>query len=219
MARGSSGRLNRDIRRKAQWSVVVTTLKIVQLAWPAAKADSRVSSTTDEDKITDVLRWKMVDAKRNRKPPSAIRFERESQSDRREDDTASGLIDIRVEFTWNEETYLTMECKRLTSVGNDLARKYVQNGIVRFSSGKYSAGHSFGIMVGYIVCGNRVACIDRVQKALVKEPNATTGHDSDFGWQTDDYSVPGMAFHRTLHQQPQFNNRIELIHAFLDAAD
>ena len=219
MARGSSGRLNRDIRRKAQWSVVVTTLEILQLAWPATNADSRVSTITHEDKITDVLRWKMVEAKRKRKPPSAIRFERETQSDRREDDTACGLIDIKVEYTWNEETYLTMECKRLTSIGNDLARKYVQNGIVRFASGKYSAGHSFGIMVGYIVCGNRVACIDRVQKALDKEPNANTGLDSDFGWQTDNNSVLGTALHKTLHQQRQFNNRIELIHAFLDVAD
>ena len=219
MPRGSSGRLNRDIRRKAQWSVVVTTLEILHLAWPATTADSRVSAATDEDKITDVLRWKMVDAKRKRKPPSAIRFERETQSDRREDDTAYGLIDIRVEYTWNEETYLTMECKRLTSIGNDLAKKYVRHGITRFASGKYSAGHSYGIMVGYVICGNRPACVERLQKALLKEPRAATGFDEEFGWQTDSESVPGLDLHKTQHQQSQFKNRIELIHAFFNVAD
>jgi hypothetical protein len=219
VSRGSSGRLNRNIRRKAQWSVVVTTLEILQLAWPATTADVRITAATDEDKITDVLRWKMVDAKRTRKPPSAIRFERETQSDRREDDTDSGLIDIRVEYTWNEETYLTMECKRLTSIGNDLARKYVRDGITRFASGKYSAGHAYGIMVGYVICGNRPACVERLKKALSKEPMTATGFDEVFGWQTDSESIPGLDLYKTQHQQSQYKNRIELIHAFLNVAD
>lgn len=215
MSRGSSGRLNRDIRRKAQWSVVVTTLEILHLAWPATTADSRVSASTDEDRITDVLRWKMVDVKRKRKPPSAIRFERETQSDRREVDTAYGLIDIRVEYTWNEETYLTMECKRLTSVGNDLARMYVQNGIARFASGKYSAGHSYGIMVGYVICGNVEACKERIRKCLDKEPLSSSGFDAHFGWKSDGAIVKNLPLYRSRHMQEQFNNNIELLHAFM----
>ena len=215
MATGLPGRLNRDLRRQAQWSIVVTTLEILHLAWPETVADDRVTLKTDEDRITDVRRWKMVEAKRKRKVPSEIRFEREPQSDRPEDDTPLGLIDIKVAYTWNEETYLTMECKRIRSTDNDLALKYVRNGIKRFASGKYSAGHSFGIMVGYVICGNRSLCIDRVRKVLEKEPRTGTGFDPDFGWQTDHSAVNGQELQKSRHAQRQFGKSIELLHAFL----
>lgn len=215
MATGLPGRLNRDLRRQAQWSIVVTTLEILHLAWPETVADDRVTLKTDEDRITDVLRWKMVEAKRKRKVPSEIRFEREPQSDRPEDDTPLGLIDIKVAYTWNEETYLTMECKRIRSTDNDLALKYVRNGINRFASGKYSACHSFGIMVGYVVCGNRGLCIERVRKVLEKEPPTQTGFDPDFGWQTDRSAVNGLELQKSRHAQRQFGKSIELLHAFL----
>lgn len=216
MSRGSSGRLNRDIRRKAQWSIVVTTLKILHSAWPATVVDHRVTSKADEGSITDVLRWKMVEAKERLKPIPRLRFSRESQSDRPEGDTATGLIDIMVSYTWNDQAYLTMECKRIRSDNNDLARKYVQNGVNRFASGKYSPGHSFGIMVGYVVCGHRELCINRVRKALEKEPQSQTGFDEEFGWQADRATIDGIELQKSLHVQTQFNSSIELLHAFLD---
>lgn len=216
MSRGSSGRLNRDIRRKAQWSIVVTTLKILQSAWPATVVDHRVTSKAEEDSITDVLRWKMVEAKERLNPMPRLRFSRESQSDRPQGDTATGLIDIMVSYTWNDRAYLTMECKRLTSVDNHLARKYVRNGIARFASGKYSAGHSYGIMVGYIICGNTKGCSERVRKTLENEPQSSSGFDAAFGWQSDNSVVKNLPLYRSRHMQKQFKNNIELLHAFMN---
>ena len=158
----------------------------------------------------------MVEVKDRLKPAPKLRFLREPQSDRPESDTSTGLIDIMVAYTWNDQAYLTMECKRIRSTDNDLALKYVRNGVNRFASGKYSAGHSFGIMVGYVTCGNCNRCIDRVRKALEKEPKAKSGFDTDFGWHADHSAVKGLDLQKSRHAQQQFNNSIELLHAFLE---
>lgn len=120
-----------------------------------------------------------------------------------------------VSYTWDESTYLTMECKRITSTENSLALKYVRNGINRFASGKYSPGHAFGIVVGYVICGNPDGCVDRVCKTLTGEPKSETGYDSGFGWQTDKKLVEGCELFKTRHSQQVSQNTIELVHCFL----
>lgn len=157
----------------------------------------------------------MAEAKNRLDPVPAIRFEREPQSDDPDLATPLGLIDIKVLYTWNDETYLTMECKRITSTENSLALKYVRNGINRFVSGKYSPGHAFGIMTGYVICGNPDGCAGRVSRTLLKEPVNETGYDSEFGWQTDDEIVEGIRHYRTRHRQEPISIAIELIHAFV----
>ncbi len=187
----------------------------MHLAWPATAADSRVTRETDEDAITDVLRWKMVDAKNQLDPVPEMEFIREPQSDRAELDTPTGYIDIMVSYTWDESTYLTMECKRISSTENSLALKYVRNGIHRFAVGKYSPGHAFGAIVGYVICGNPTGCINRVRKTLEKEPESETGFDADFGWRPEDQLIDDCELYKTRHIQKAHANTIELIHSFV----
>ncbi|MCA9025195.1 MAG: hypothetical protein KDA86_08285 [Planctomycetaceae bacterium] len=157
----------------------------------------------------------MVDVKNRLDPVPEIEFLREPQSDRVELDTPLGLIDIMVSYTWDESTYLTMECKRITSTENSLALKYVRNGINRFVIGKYSPGHAFGIVVGYVICGNPTGCANRVCKALSSEPSNETGYDSQFGWKEDAEMLEGQILFRSRHLQSAHENVIELIHAFV----
>lgn len=215
VAPSRSGRLNLKVRHNAQRGIVILALRILHDAWPATVKDTRVSRTADEDSISNVLRWKMVDAKNRLDPIPEMEFIRESQSDRAELDTPLGLIDIMVSYTWDESTYLTMECKRVTSTENSLALKYVRNGINRFASGKYSPGHAFGIVIGYVVCGNPTGCADRVSMTLAKEPESETGYDTEFGWQADDELIESRRHFRTHHRQQGLGNVIELIHSFV----
>lgn len=215
VAPSRSGRLNRNVRHKAQREIVVLSLRILHEAWPATAADSRVTRASDEDSISNVLRWQMSQTKARLFPDAQIRFEREPQSDRLEGDSPLGLIDIMVAYTWDESTYLTMECKRITSTDNTLALEYVRNGINRFAIGKYSPGHAFGIVVGYVICGNSTGGIERVRKTLAKEPATETGYDLAFGWQGDKIVCPGHLLYRTRHKQASHKNDIELIHAFV----
>ncbi len=210
-----SGQLNRGLRRAAQYRIVVIVLQILHDAWPETTADARVTRTSHEDAISDVLRWKMAAAKNRLKPVPHLRFEREPQSDDPELETPTGLIDIKVCYTWNDETYLTMECKRVSSTENSLALEYVRQGINRFVVCKYSPGHAFGIMVGYSICGNPNGCAARVCKALAKEPVAATGFDSKLGWQVGSEIIHGLTHYRTRHRQDVTPHQIELLHAFV----
>ncbi len=210
-----SGRLNINVRRKAQQGIVILVLQILHNAWPTTIADSRVSRTADEDAISNVLRWKMEDARNRLDPVPQLLFVRESQSDEPELENPIGLIDIQVFYRWDAQTYLTMECKRITSTENSLALKYVRNGVNRFASGKYGPGHAFGIITGYSVCGNLEGCAKRVGQTLAKEPETETRYDSKFGWKVDDTLIHGRRHYRTRHRQSIVKNNIELIHAFL----
>jgi len=100
-----------------------TALKILHQAWPSVASDHRVSATSNEDDITNVLRQKMSEVKQSMTPSPNMRFEREAQSDAADDDTDLGLIDIMVCYTYNEQTYFVIECKRIRSTDNDLALK------------------------------------------------------------------------------------------------
>lgn len=215
VAPSRSGQLKLSIRRKFQRRFLIRSLRILHDAWPPTAADSKVSRTADEDSISDVLRWKMVEAKNRLDPVPEMKFLREPQSDRAELDTPLGLIDIMVSYTWDESTFLTIECKRITSTENSLAIKYVRNGIDRFTSGKYSPGHAFGIIVGYVICGDLDGCINRVSKTLASEPVSETGYDSHFGWQSDKELVEGFELFKTRHLQQVHQNTIELVHCFL----
>lgn len=157
----------------------------------------------------------MVDAKNRLDPVPQMRFEREPQSDDPELDNPLGLIDIKILYTWNDETYLTMECKRITSTENSLALEYVRNGVNRFAGGKYGPGHAFGIIAGYVICGNPDGCAERVRRTLASEPETETGFAPEFGWKTDDELIGGQRYYRTQHRQEIADNNIELIHAFL----
>lgn len=210
-----SGRLNPKVRNKAQRGIVILVLQILHDAWPATVADPKVSLDSDEDSISNVLRWNLEESRNRLDPVPQLLFVRESQSDEPELENPIGLIDIQVFYTWDAQTYLTMECKRITSTENSLALKYVRNGVNRFASGKYGPGHAFGIITGYSVCGNLESCAERVSQTLAKELESETGYDWKFGWQVDDTLIIGQRHYRTRHRQNIVKNNIELIHAFL----
>ena len=210
-----SGQLNPMIRGRAQQTIVFLALQILHDAWPATKADSRINRDSHEDSITDILRWKMSEAKSRMEPIPQMRFERGAQSDRAQQDTRSGLIDIMVSYTWNESTYLTMECKRIRSDENSLALAYVRDGVNRFAEGKYGPGHAFGIVVGYVICGNPAGCAERVRMALEKEPSVNSGYDAQYGWQPSSIRITPSDLYQTRHAQVVFKNNVILFHSFL----
>lgn len=157
----------------------------------------------------------MVIVKRGMSPRPRMRFDRESQSDMVDDGTELGLIDIYIAYkNWEEEVYLAIECKRISSEGNDLARRYVQEGVFRFASGKYSFGHALAGMIAYVICNDRIACINRVAAQLEKEPVEHSGYDSSHGWQESTDWVNNETQYTTRHKQ-ESGDHLLLVHSFL----
>lgn len=70
------------------------------------------------------------------------------------DTAVLGRIDIVLRFLHHfgdEEAYLGIECKRVGDGESDLNRRYVAQGVDRFVTGQYAAGHHWGMMLGYVL--------------------------------------------------------------------
>lgn len=209
------GDLNPKLRINVQRGHMRTALRILHAAWPATNLDPRVAVNADEDEITDVLRREMVRIKKAMKPSPRFRIEREPQSDIVDDNSPLGLIDIQIGYSFDEVLYIAIECKRINSTGNTLARRYVREGINRFVTCKYSGGHALAGMVGYVICGNRDQCVERVRKQVEKAPIAITGFDADAGWAESTVWVPSEIVYESHHRQAPTGHRICLVHSYL----
>lgn len=65
-----------------------------------------------------------------------------------------GRIDIILQFVHqfgDEDAYVAVECKRVRAGDNSLNAGYVTDGVERFVTGKYAAGHQWGFMLGYVL--------------------------------------------------------------------
>lgn len=65
-----------------------------------------------------------------------------------------GRIDIVLRFLHqfgDEEAYLGVECKRVGAGQAKLNQRYVTQGVNRFATGQYGAGHHCGVMLGYVL--------------------------------------------------------------------
>ncbi len=209
------GDLNVDLRLSVQRGVLKTALRILHHAWPAANRDDRISIASTEDEITNVLRREMIRAKRSWTPPPKFRIERESQSDVVDDGSPLGLIDIQIGYSYEEVNYIAIECKRIESSRNTLAHKYVREGVNRFVTCKYSGGHAFAGMVGYVICGDRDKCVKRVQSQMSKEKASVTGFDVNAGWTESLAWVPSEVLYESHHRQTPSGHRICLVHSYL----
>jgi hypothetical protein len=98
-----------------------------------------------------------------------------------DDPTVLGRIDIVLQFLHqfgDDDAYVAIECKRVGAGLSQLNARYVSEGVHRFSTGQYAAGHDWGIMLGYVLAlpvENAVSNIDghirrRYGKASSLEP-------------------------------------------------
>jgi hypothetical protein len=127
-----------------------------------------------------------------------------------------GRIDIKIIYSFDEEEYFGMECKRVSSrtTGKDreLAKKYITEGIVRFVNGIYCPRHGCAAMLGFVIDGNTKGCVERICNRLEQTKQETCIEESlrsenSFG----EYSN----LYRTRHRQNKQNSSINLLHLFL----
>ncbi|HEV3341892.1 MAG TPA: hypothetical protein VG125_16110 [Pirellulales bacterium] len=193
---------------------LATVLDIVVAAWPHV-CDGTIDGTTPEDDITNKLRWAMDAEKLQRVPPPALRFERETQRDDPNRRFATGLIDIYVVYSWDLAEYIAMECKKVNDCHETPAKKYIEEGVCRFSTGKYSPNHPFGAMVGYVTRGTTDSTAQFLGAKIVAFDRKVTGLVAKWGWRSETRfgAIPNL--HSTQHRQLRTTNTILLVHLFL----
>jgi len=82
-----------------------------------------------------------------------------------------GRIDLRLIAGHREDVYFAFECKRLNVLSKNgtrrsLAGEYVDEGMMRFVSGKYGRNLDKGGMLGYVMDGKTQDAITAVSKAI-----------------------------------------------------
>ena len=80
-----------------------------------------------------------------------------------------GRIDITLQFLHqfgDEDAYVAIECKRVKSGDSSLNVSYVTDGVDRFATGQYAAGHSYGFMLGYALTLPIAPIIDVVKRRI-----------------------------------------------------
>ena len=74
-----------------------------------------------------------------------------------------------------KDAYVAVECKRVRAGDATLNGSYVANGVDRFVTGQYAAGHEWGFMLGYVLTlpvQDVVAYIDTRLRKIYGDPAA-----------------------------------------------
>ena len=199
--------------------VVATVLDITVKAWPYLCQAQRVSKQDHEDAISDQLRWEMDAEKQRRRPVPQLRFERETQSDDLQGERPVGRSDVYIIYSFDQNEYLAMECKKVNDRHVTPARKYIEQGVCRFSSGKYSFGHPYGTMVAFVPRGTPRSAAHFVAKKLATYDNSATRLVPSPGWRAESRFGPVPNLYSSMHGQAGSDNTILLLHLFLGFED
>jgi len=167
----------------------------------------------NENSIRDILVEKYLNnnVKREQLGIENVIFNREVSEN-------SGFVDIKVQTSIalnNPEAYYIFECKRLDG-SNELNKKYIQEGILRFTVEKYSAYYGLNGMLGFEVrkidtTGN-IDKINRLVLSEFKETNIIKGLTVIHITGNFKYS------YRSIHKTTS-SETIELYHLMLDFSD
>ena len=103
-----------------------------------------------------------------RRLPFAIWWESPELDDERA--VEKGRIDLRFSHGYREKVYFAVECKRLNvmSAGKrrSLAMAYVEEGMMRFITGKYARSLDKGAMLGYVMDARVADAVEAVRHAV-----------------------------------------------------
>ena len=211
----SVGQLNPTAADQIIQDVVATVLDITVAAWPHLRKSRCVGPSDKEDDITNRLRWEMEAEKQRRDPSPQLRFEREVQVDDPESDYPTGRIDVYVIYSLDGTGYFAMECKKVTDHHKKHADYYIQEGICRFSSGKYSLGHPCGAMIAFVTDGTAEAAADFLGRKIFEFDKNETKIKTDWDWQPEKQFGHFPNLFSTMHGQTGTRNTILLLHLFL----
>jgi len=195
-------------------NIISTVLSIIGEAWSNVVIRNEVRDLTTETDIAGCLGKEMI-AFKNRKFGRDALFRIEEEIGTISGDKPlkpDGRIDIKIIYSFVETEYFGIECKRVNDKGNDLAKKYIQKGLMRFVTGKYSPGHDWMAMVGFVVDGKTSESIERIQGFLAIQTRRT--HLKSKWTQETSFGVFNHLY-STGHEQRGKNSPITVLHLFL----
>lgn len=194
--------------------LIATILSITAAAWPNALASGEITTGSSEPDIAGSLGKAMI-AEKKRRAGLDKQFRIEEEVGTRSSPTvirADGRIDIKIIYSFDEDEYFGMECKKLKGSGKELAEKYVTDGMMRFVNGKYGRGHPWGAMLGFVLDGDadgswKLIC---AQLKLLRKDTRMKGR-----WVVHRVWPSLPRLYRTHHYQYRQTAPMALLHLFL----
>jgi hypothetical protein len=205
----SIGRLRVDISEH----VLRTVLDLVVAAWPTDAVHSMITTASSEDEITDAL-CREINAEKARRNIDNLDFHREPQSNLRQDGLPLGYIDVKFVYNfWSRTDYFALECKKVSARLETPGKKYIDDGVVRFVEEKYSPGHSWGGMAGYVIDGDAATCACLIESLLTTHNTTHTAiHET---WRRETGLSNYGDLYRTCHRQQRCGKLITILHVLL----
>ena len=155
--------------------IISTVFDITIIAWSKVITNRGINIRSTEPVIARYLGRAMTEEKNSRpKLKERIRIEEEVGTRSFPNlPKPKGRIDIKIIYSYNENEYFGMECKRVSSTEPNryLATDYVREGVERFVEGTYSLGHDYAAMLGFVIDGKINDCIDLICDRLNKYKN------------------------------------------------
>jgi hypothetical protein len=192
--------------------IISAVFEITIIAWSKVIANREINISSTEPVIAGYLGRAMIKEKNSRpKLKYQIRIEEEvGTRSSPNSHKPEGRIDIKIIYSFNENEYFGIECKRVTSKNKKLAEKYIKDGMMRFVNGKYSHGHDYAAMLGFVIDANITRCINLIQNYL----NSTQEICLEEDWTVEKRFGTKQDIYRTRHLQ-NGQNSMSILHLFL----
>ena len=195
--------------------IISTVFDITIIAWSKVITNRGINIRSTEPVIARYLGRAMTEEKNSRpKLKERIRIEEEVGTRSFPNlPKPKGRIDIKIIYSYNENEYFGMECKRVSSTEPNryLATDYVREGVERFVEGTYSLGHDYAAMLGFVIDGKINDCIDLICDRLNKYKNDICLKED---WVDEQSFGTTQNIYRTSHLQ-NGQDIISILHLFL----
>jgi hypothetical protein len=195
--------------------IIATVLDVTISSWSHLLTRKEVNAKSSEPDIAGRLGGAMI-AEKNRRNLKNFRIEEEvgTRSSLNAPRT-EGRIDIKIIYSFDEREYFGIECKRVSGKSKALAKKYIDQGVMRFVTGKYSPNHEWGAMLGFVIDGDADGCINLVRSYLTKTHKTNCMMDK---WEIVKNFISYQHLYRTSHRQTIYNSPVTILHLFLTIA-
>ena len=203
-------------------AVLEAALRIVVQAWVAIRQDSELTDDhrTNEPGIAGLLCRRMREVEKNRAPRRpAMKVKAEVGTFSAASlEVPDGRIDIEIISSLSDESDLQLECKRVSTTASDrctdLARYYVDGGVLRFVGGKYGRGHAWGVMIAFVIDGRFAEAATMIADYVAQYQNDAPPHVCR-DWRREQRFGRHRHLFNTQHLRAGGGERIELLHLFL----
>jgi len=202
-------------------AVIQVALQIVIKSWIQICRERllAVRHRTCEPRTAGLLYQRMIlveQARDPRTPPMKIKCEVATFSGD-ELEVPDGRIDIEIIYSLSDDPDLRLECKRVSTTPGDGPRDradyYIGEGVLRFVGDKYGRGHSWGVMLAFVIDGKSAAAASFVATSMAAYRKAPL--DLCAAWSQEDRFGRSRHLFRTEHLQGGGPQRISLLHLFL----